>query len=280
MRDAPSDARLAYPGEPGEGDAGQLAGTGRGQPLPAAHRPRQDVVNRGADRLVDGSAGTGPRPEVHGCQVTVVDVARDDGDRSGCLAVSSGGEPGQQPLEIREGPAERRPVLQVHGAAQPLAAARESPPPHPVADGLVPCLQGVDAARKHQRQGRREHHVVPVAGNRLGDPFPLRLVDHQPLGVVRHHPAAARVDHHDPHAAEITADAPPDACGPAIRAMSEITEHGRRVVDLPHLTPHLVGVQFGGRKVAKVLIEPVAHERADDPGAPPRLRLVVAAPGR
>src|SRR5215472_44951 len=53
VRDAPSEARLAYPGEPGDGDAGQFASAGRGQPLPAAHRPGQNVVNRGADRLVD-----------------------------------------------------------------------------------------------------------------------------------------------------------------------------------------------------------------------------------
>ena len=165
---------------------------------PRRKRVRQHVVDRRADRLVDGAAGIRPGREVHRGQVAVVDVAAEHGDRGGRAALLPRRQPGEQPLELAERPAERGPVFQVKLPAHPLADAGGALAPGAAADGLVPRLQAVDAVREQQRQRSGEHHVVPVAGHRLGDPLPLRLAHHQPPALVEH-PAAARVDHDDPH---------------------------------------------------------------------------------
>ena len=51
------------------------------------------------------------------------------------------------------------------------------------------------------------------------------------------------------------------------------------VTGLEHLLPQLVLGEFGRGQVAQVLIDPVAHVGGPDPLRPPRLGLVVAAPG-
>ena len=51
------------------------------------------------------------------------------------------------------------------------------------------------------------------------------------------------------------------------------------ITGLEHLLPQLVLGEFGRGQVAQVLIDPVAHVGGADPLRPPRLGLVVAAPG-
>ena len=69
--------------------------------------------------------------------------------------------------------------------------------------------------------------MLPVAGNRLGDPLPFRLTDHQPLAILQH--PATRIDHDDLHSPEAALEAPLDPLGPAVGRDSEIAQHGRRV---------------------------------------------------
>ena len=136
----------------------------------------------------------------------------------------------------------------------------------------------MNAVREQQRQGRGEHHVIPVAGHRLGDPLPFGLADHQPLAAGEH--PAARVDHDDPHPAEAPPVAPLDAVGPLVGPDGEVGEQGRRVAGLLHLAPQLVLGQVLRREITEMLVDPVAHVGGGDPGRPPRLGIVVAAPGR
>src|SRR5436190_15999173 len=204
------------------------AGRGGGQLVPALGALRQRVVERRADRLVDGGAGIRPWREVHRGQVAVVDVTAEHGDRSGRAALLPRRQPGQEPLELAERRAEGGPVLKVKLAAYPLADAGGALAPGALADGLVPRLQAVDAVREQQRQRTGEHHVVPVAGHRLGDPLPLRLAHHQPPPFVEH-PAAARVDHDDSHpaawGAEGAPEAPLDFRGRLVGLDGELAEH-------------------------------------------------------
>src|SRR5690349_20721320 len=121
--DPPPEPGLGRPGQPGHLDAGHPAGPGRSQLMPAPEALRQRVVDRRADRLVDGSAGIRPRREVHRGQVAVVDVTAEDGDRGGRAALLPRRQPGQEPLELAERRAEGGPVFQVKLAAYPLADA-------------------------------------------------------------------------------------------------------------------------------------------------------------
>src|SRR6185312_3003106 len=87
--DPPPEPGLGHPGQPGDPDTGDPAGPGCGQLLPAPEALRQRVVDRRADRLVDGAAGIRPRREVHRGQVAVVDVTAEYGDRGGRAALLS-----------------------------------------------------------------------------------------------------------------------------------------------------------------------------------------------
>src|SRR5258705_13695524 len=82
----PAEPGFGHSGQPGDPGAGRPAGPGCGQLVPAAVLVRQNVVNRRADRLVDGAAGIRPRREVHRGQVAVVDVPPQHGYRSGRAA--------------------------------------------------------------------------------------------------------------------------------------------------------------------------------------------------
>ena len=222
------------------------------QALGAAHLRRHGLVERRADRLVDGASRAGwrwrggcpgrghPAREVDGGEVAVVDIARDDRHRDGRLAVRAvlpGREPGQQLLQLGERGTERRPVLQVEPPTQALASARGPASPGAGADLLVPGLQGVDAARQQRRHGGGENHVLPVAGDRLGEPPPFRLVGDQPPFAV-HHAAAARVEHDHADLAEAASERPAHARCALVGAVRELGEQRGRIAP-PRIFPQV-----------------------------------------
>lgn len=105
------------------------------------HHEQHRLVEGRADRLVDSAARLGSRRQVDSGQVAVVDVARDDRDRGGRLAVLPGRQASRQLLELDERGPERGAVLRVERLAQPFAETGEPLALGPLSDSLAPRLQ-------------------------------------------------------------------------------------------------------------------------------------------
>src|SRR5712692_7909082 len=69
-----------------------------------------------------------------------------------------------------------------------------------------------------------------------------------------------------------------DSFAPGVLAV-QLAERGGVIARPLHLPPQLVRGELGGRQVAEMLIDPVAHVGGADPPRPSRPGLVVAAPG-
>ena len=92
---------------------------------------------------------------------------------------------------------ERRPVLEIHGAAEVLAQPSNEAPPAPVAQRLVPGLEMVDAVGQEHRKRARDHEMVEGAARVLDDPVPFGLVDHL-AAALGENPRRPRVEHEHP----------------------------------------------------------------------------------
>jgi hypothetical protein len=200
-----------------------------------------------------------------------VDVARERDDGGRRAAALSRRHLRQQLGETREPAEERCPVVEVERLANPLAELRRGLAPRARADLLVPGLQVVEGGREQVRIGHREQEVVEVAADRVAEPLPLLVVEHEALALAEH-PARATIDPDEARAAEVAAEAPAAALPRAVRLEREAAEERPGVVRLLRPFEDLVLAKLRRREVPEVLVEPVGHERAHDPLVPPRLR--------
>ena len=118
---------------------------------------------------------------------------------------------------------ERRPVLEVEGAAHLLAPPGHPRPPGPGGHRLVDRLEVVDALRDEERQGRADEQVVDVAAQLPVQPGHLVVVeDRAPVGL--QHPGRAGVHDDEPGLAEVAGVAPAVGLGLAVDPLGEVVE--------------------------------------------------------
>jgi hypothetical protein len=128
----------------------------------------------------------------------------------------------------------------------------------------APSATASSHASRWCRPGASSHAAAAL------DEGPLLGVDHRPLVGVED-ARGARVDHHHPGVAEITAEAPARDARVTVGATGEVAQQLLRVGDLPHGGEEDVLGELGGAQVADVLVDPVGDEGADDPLLPPVL---------
>ena len=103
---------------------------------------------------------------------------------------------------------ERGPVLEVERAPDPLARRRPARSPQAPAQtasfqASTWCSAGTSRNGSVSTSSRWSKSPLRV----LGDPLPLLVVDHRARALAEH-AALARVEHEQPHAAEVAAEAP------------------------------------------------------------------------
>ncbi len=195
--------------------------------------------------------------------------------------VLAGSHVGDEVRQLLEGLRERRPVLQVRRAPQFLAEPCPARAPLPAAQRGVPRLRLVDQRRQQPRQRRADQQVV--AGLRrvqglFAQPRRLAGVEHRPVLLVQDAGRAA-VDHQDPGPAEVAAVAPADRGRIGVGLCGEGPQYVRAVGRLAHRRVQRIVRELVGGEVAEVLVDPVRHQAAQDPFAPPRGRADVLEPG-
>src|SRR5829696_7931325 len=121
-----------------------------------------------------------------------MDVAGQHRDRGGPPAPLVSGDAGQEVSKPSEGPAERSPVLEVEGLAEPLARPNGPATQPPRGDLLIPRLEAVNRRREEPGQRGPDHQVVDVRREALLDPCPLVVVHHRPATLLED-PAVAGV---------------------------------------------------------------------------------------
>src|SRR5689334_16313588 len=102
----------------------------------------------------------------------------------------------------------------------------------------------------------------------LDDPVPLLLVDHLPPAV-RQHARGARVQDEEARVSEVTVERPAARGRLTIPPVGEPAKERSCVTLVFDLRERSVLLELRWREVAQMLVEPVGHERACDPGLPP-----------
>jgi hypothetical protein len=159
-------------------------------------------------------------------------------------------------------------VLEIDAAAKLLGEPGHGAAPGSRADGFVPGLEVVDPRRHEDRERARDHEVVEFTEGMLDQPVPFLFVDHLALFVAEN-AGGARVDDEESRVAEVPVEGPAGGGRFAVPAARPLAEAGAAVSIGLHLGQQLFLGEFGRREVADVLVDPVGHERAGDPGVPP-----------
>src|SRR5206468_7477404 len=115
-------------------------------------------------------ADAGRRGKGRLLEVSLVDVAAEEEDRSRSRPAAAGADLARQHEQPAEGTLEGRPMLEVEPLAQPFAEPPRRCAPCPGAERLAERLEVVERRREQDREGGREHEVVEVAGALVGQP--------------------------------------------------------------------------------------------------------------
>ena len=155
-----------------------------------AQQPRKRIPHRRADRLQDAAAALA----LHLGQEGVVHVTRQEGHGLRRWAAFTVGHLRRDPGHGLEAVLEGRPVLEVDRLSQPFADPRGRSPPRALGDGLVPCLDVVQAQGQQERQRGGHEDVPEPTAHPLVEPFaaPGHPTGHEPTASGPWPPASRR----------------------------------------------------------------------------------------